>query len=31
VSSIAIGPEGNVFAADFSNHRIQKYRPVNMP
>ncbi len=25
VTSIAIGPEGNVFVADFYNHRIQKF------
>lgn len=25
VSSIAIGPEGNVFVTDFYNHRIQKF------
>ena len=25
VTSIAIGPEGNVFVADFYNHRVQKF------
>ena len=27
VTSIAIGPKGNVFVADFYNHRIQKFAP----
>ena len=27
VTSIAIGPEGNVFVADFYNHRVQKFAP----
>lgn len=27
VTSIAVGPQGNVFAADFYNHRIQKFAP----
>jgi len=27
VTSIAIGPEGNLFAADFYNHRVQKFSP----
>ena len=27
VTSIAFGPEGNLFAADFYNHRVEKFRP----
>lgn len=27
VTSIAIGPDGNLFVADFYNHRIQKFAP----
>lgn len=27
VTSIAFGPEGNLFAADFYNHRVQKFGP----
>ncbi len=27
VTSIAFGPEGNLFAADFYNHRVQKFSP----
>ncbi len=27
VTSIAIGPQGNVFVADFYNHRVQKFTP----
>ncbi len=27
VSSVAIGPHGNVFATDFSNNRVQKFAP----
>lgn len=27
VTSIALGPEGNVFAADFYHDRVQKFRP----
>lgn len=27
VTSLAIGPRGNIFAADFYNHRIQKFAP----
>jgi len=27
VTSIAVGPDGNVFVADFYNHRIQKFAP----
>jgi len=27
VTSIAIGPKGNVFVADFYNHRVQKFTP----
>lgn len=27
VTSITIGPDGNVFVADFYNHRIQKFAP----
>lgn len=27
VTSIAIGPEGNVYAADFYNNRVQKFTP----
>jgi DNA-binding beta-propeller fold protein YncE len=27
VTSIAIGPEGNVFVADFYNDRVQKFAP----
>ncbi|RMF06938.1 MAG: 6-bladed beta-propeller, partial [Alphaproteobacteria bacterium] len=26
-TSIAVGPEGNIFVADFYNHRIQKFSP----
>ena len=27
VTSIAVGPKGNVFVADFYNHRVQKFAP----
>lgn len=27
ITSLAIGPRGNIFAADFYNHRIQKFAP----
>jgi DNA-binding beta-propeller fold protein YncE len=27
VTAVAVGPEGNVFVADFYNHRIQKFAP----
>ena len=27
VTSVAVGPKGNVFVADFYNHRVQKFAP----
>ena len=27
-TAVAVGPEGNIFVADFYNHRIQKFTPT---